>query len=314
MLIGAEETTLLKLATAYAMLDNGGMRVTPTFIDRVQDRNGTTVYRADTRPCEGCSNVPWTGQAPPELADAHEEIEDPASAYQVVSMMEGVIERGTGHAAASLGRPLAGKTGTTNESNDTWFIGFSPDLLCGVFVGFDQPKSLGKRETGASVALPAWKEFMAAALEGTPAIPFRIPPGVEMVRVDLGTGKLASAGDRKSIYEPFKPGTEPTPGDAAIIVIDGAGRSDAPLWHRISRPPAHVRRFPPPGHPAGLDMPLAAPATGTGGLYILTGRTNFEELRHARRDRGGRRRYSSFAGVAEEASLTGITPRGAWPS
>ena len=259
MLIGAEETTLLKLATAYAMLDNGGKRIKPTYIDRVQDRNGVTIYRADDRRCEGCENVEWHGQPPPELPDDREQIADPRSAYQTVSLMEGVIQRGTGRSIASLNRPLAGKTGTTNDSNDTWFVGFSPDLVCGVFVGFDTPSSLGKRETGALVAAPAFKEFMGEALKDEPAIPFRIPPGIEMVRVNVATGQLARPGDRNVIYEPFKPGTEPQPKDAGIVV-DGSepGAGGPPQPNAISASVSTEEG----------DQPVQPlPASGTGGLY-----------------------------------------------
>ncbi len=260
MLIGAEDTTLLRLTAAYAMLDNGGKRLAPTFIDRVQDRNGKTIYRADDRPCDGCSAPDYDGGPPPELPDTREQIADPKSAYQVVSMMEGVVQRGTGRSIAPLGRPLAGKTGTTNESNDTWFIGFSPDLVCGVFVGFDQPRSLGKRETGATVAAPAFKEFMGAALKDKPAIPFRIPPGLDIVRVNATTGQLARGGDRSAIYEPFKPGTEPKAEDAGVVLN---GSSDALPAAAGAVPAAASAPAPEEG-----DMPQSAsPAGGTGGLY-----------------------------------------------
>lgn len=256
MLIGADETTLLKLTTAYAMLDNGGKRITPTFIDRVQDRQGITIFRADDRPCAGCNGVEWTGQAPPELPDTREQIADAASVYQTVSLMEGVIQRGTGRGALVVGKPLAGKTGTTNDSDDTWFIGFSPDLVCGVFVGYDTPRSLGAREAGATVALPAFRDFMLAALKDTPAIPFRIPPGILLVRVNAATGQLARAGDKTVIYEAFKPGTEPT-GDNAVVT-GGAGVSED-----ADATPASAGG----GDSGDAAVRQAVPASGTGGLY-----------------------------------------------
>ncbi|MGH7089966.1 MAG: penicillin-binding transpeptidase domain-containing protein, partial [Stellaceae bacterium] len=221
MLIGSEDTTPLKLATGYAMIDNGGKEIHPTFIDRVQDRNGKTIYRADNRNCDGCTGVAYDGRPPPDLPDARKQIANPQSAYQDVTMMEGVIQRGTGRSVASLGRPLAGKTGTTNDSNDAWFVGFSPDLVCGVYIGFDQPASLGKHEEGATVAAPAFKEFMGEALKDQPAIPFRIPPGLDIVRVDARSGQLAPPGDRNAIYEAFKPGTEPKPVDAGLVLSGG---------------------------------------------------------------------------------------------
>ena len=254
-ILGAGETTLLRLATAYAMLDNGGKRVTPTFIDRVQDRNGHTIYRADQRSCEQCENVAWTGQAPPELPDTRQQIVDPQSAYQVVALMEGVIQRGTGRSIAVIGKPLAGKTGTTNESKDTWFVGFSPDLVAGAYIGFDQPRSLGKRETGASVAAPAFREFMEAALANKPAIPFRIPPGLLMVRVSAATGQLAQPGDRNVILEPFKPGTEPGANNPGVVVNGGDGGGAAGVM------PAAV------SSPSSVAAPQVVPASGTGGLY-----------------------------------------------
>jgi penicillin-binding protein 1A len=275
MLIGAEETTVLKLATAYAMLDNGGKRIKPTYIDRVQDRNGVTIYRADDRRCEGCDNVEWHDQPPPELPDDREQIADPRSAYQTVSLMEGVIQRGTGRSIASLNRPLAGKTGTTNDSNDTWFVGFSPDLVCGVYVGFDTPSSLGKRETGASVAAPAFKEFMGEALKDEPAIPFRIPPGVAMVRVNVATGQLARPGDKAVIYEPFKPGTEPQSKDAAVVVDGsepGAGvpPPDGAMTASASTEEGDAPVQPIPASSGGggpIHSLQPVPASGTGGLY-----------------------------------------------
>jgi penicillin-binding protein 1A len=259
MLIGAEDTTLLKLTTAYAMLDNGGKRVSPTFIDRVQDRDGRTIYRADQRPCDGCTGIAYTGQAPPELPDTRQQIADPRSDYQDVAMMEGVIQRGTGRSLAVLGRPLAGKTGTTNDSNDTWFVGFSPDLVCGVYIGFDQPRSLGKRETGASVAAPAFKEFMGDALKDQPAIPFRIPPDLDMVRINAQTGQLARAGDKNVIYEPFKPGTEPNGKGMGVVLNGGEAGPTAGTVPAAAMAPEESDVTPASAAPA--------PASGTGGLY-----------------------------------------------
>jgi penicillin-binding protein 1A len=218
MALGAGETTLLRLTTAYAMLVNGGKRITPTLIDRVQDRNGTTIFRHDQRACPGCRGETWHGQSVPRLPDDREQVADPASAYQVVSMLQGVVERGTGRRVASVGKPLAGKTGTTNDSQDTWFIGFSPDLAVGVFAGFDEPRSLGPKETGSSVAAPIFRDFMAVALADKPAIPFRIPPGIRLVRVNAETGRLAGPGDSRVILEAFKPGTVPT---GEQMVLDG---------------------------------------------------------------------------------------------
>jgi penicillin-binding protein 1A len=217
MSLGAGETTLIRLTTAYAMLVNGGRRIKPTFIDRVQDRSGATIFRHDQRDCIGCWGDDWTfGMVPPALPDTREQIADPASVYQVVAMLEGVVQRGTGRRIAELGRPLAGKTGTTNNNTDTWFIGFTPDLAVGVFVGFDEPKTLGPKDTGSNVAAPVFKTFMRDALADQPIIPFRTPPEIRLVRINAETGQLARPGDRRVFLEAFKPGTVPR-GDQAVL-------------------------------------------------------------------------------------------------
>ncbi len=207
--IGAGETTLMRMVTAYAELDNGGKKIVPTLIDRIQDREGKTLFRHDTRSCQGCSNVTWSSQPVPEIPDDRPQIQDPRTAYQMVEMLQGVVQRGTARSLASLGYPLAGKTGTTNDAKDLWFIGFTPDLVVGVFVGYDDPKSLGRREQGATVAVPIFKEFMGMALADQSPKPFQIPPGLRLVRVDAATGQPVSSGDRNAIWEAFLPGTEP---------------------------------------------------------------------------------------------------------
>lgn len=206
--IGAADTTLMRLTTGYATFVNGGKKVVPTLIDRIQDRNGRDIYRHDPRPCIGC-NAPWENQAEPLLPDTRPQILDPGTAYQIVSLLEGVVQRGTGIVVRSVGKPLAGKTGTTNDSKDTWFIGFSPDLVCGVFVGFDNPRTLGRLEQGATVAAPIFRDFMKEALADQPATPFRVPPGIDLVSVDSHTGAPEPAGTPGAIEEAFKSGTEP---------------------------------------------------------------------------------------------------------
>ena len=210
MSLGAGETTLMRLTTAYAMLVNGGKRIAPTLLDRIQDRHGRTVFSHDRRACKGCRQKAWSGELPPRVPDTRKQVTDAGSAYQVVAMLKGVVDRGTGRRIAKVGKPLAGKTGTTNQERDTWFIGFSPDLAVGVFVGFDTPIPLGRRETGSSVAAPVFRDFMGKALEGKPAIPFRIPPNIRLVRVNARTGQLAQIGERNVILEAFKPGSVPT--------------------------------------------------------------------------------------------------------
>lgn len=250
MALGAGETTPLRLTTAYAMLANGGRRIQPTFIDRIQNRHGDTIFRHDDRSCQGCIEVAWNGQATPILPDDRAQIADPISVAQIVSIMQGVVQRGTATRLARLGIPLAGKTGTTNDAFDTWFVGFSPDLVVGVFVGFDNPRTLGPRETGSSVAVPIFGQFVEEALDGVEVPPFRIPPGVSIVRVDPATGLRADSG---GIYEIYRPGTEPSETVADMGPFGGQTFN------------AGAGAF---GSAAGPDAPIGGEATrGTGGLY-----------------------------------------------
>ncbi len=246
MSLGAGETTLLNLTNAYAMLVNGGKRIEPVLIDRIQDRYGRTIYRHDVRECPGCAAAEWTGQEPPEISDTRERVIDPRTAYQIVSMLQGVVERGTGRTIASIGKPLAGKTGTTNREQDAWFVGFSPDLALGVFIGFDEPKPMGRGETGGGLAAPVFRDVMREALADKPAIPFRIPPGVILARVDAKTGLIASPGSDGTILEAFKAGTEPR---APSAVLRGTTKDDFA------------------GQDSGPVRPVPTLGTGTGGLY-----------------------------------------------
>lgn len=250
--LGANETKLIDITAAYGMLVNGGKKITPSLIDRIQDRRGETIFRHDDRSCNNCGPlIQWNDQETPELPDTREQLTDPRHAYQMVSILEGVVERGTGVRIKSLGRPLAGKTGTTNESKDAWFIGFSPDLVVGVFTGFDDPRSLGKRETGSSIAVPIFKDFMEGALADRPIVPFRIPPGIRQVQINAETGARAAPGDEKVIWEAFVTGTEPT---EDTFILDGNGISPLPTAKLESLPPGNA--------------PLIDDATtGTGGIY-----------------------------------------------
>jgi penicillin-binding protein 1A len=202
--LGSNEVTVLQLTGAYASLVNGGKRVAPALVERIQDRRGHTVLRRDERPCQGCqAAVAWDGGLPPVLPDTREQVVDPRHAYQMVLMLEGVVERGTAEAAKSIGKPLAGKTGTTNDSKDAWFVGFSPDLVVGVWLGYDQPRGMGDRETGASVALPPWIEIMREALadEPGPAVPHtaRRPPRPDRRRDRSPAGAGQQGGDLGSV-------------------------------------------------------------------------------------------------------------------
>lgn len=231
MSLGAGEARLIDMVSAYGALVNGGKQISPSLIDRIQDRDGRTVFRHDARSCMACEAAFWDNQEVPVLEDARPSLTDPISAYQIVTMLEGVVQRGTGRQIATIGKPIGGKTGTTNDSRDTWFVGFSPDLAVGVFVGFDTPTPLGIRpqggqETGSSVAAPIFKEFMEHALADKPAIPFRTPTGVRMVRVDAETGNLAEATSRTVIVEAFRAGSEPG-ADVQGTVI--SGMNSAPI-------------------------------------------------------------------------------------
>ncbi len=259
--LGAKETTPLRLATAYGMIVNGGKKITPSIIDRIQNREGQTIWRADSRPCEGCVAAYWSqGLATPEIPDTREQIQDPRTAYQMTSMLEGVVQRGTGARLKALGFPIAGKTGTTNESRDAWFVGFTPDLVAAVYVGFDEPRSLGSHETGASVAIPVFQNFMAAAMKDKAAIPFRMPSGLRMVRVDAATGALAAPSDKNAIWEAFVPDTEPKEGEPRSV-LDGSVTGE--FANGVQNPTVIEG-----GQEGGAQAaPPPAATEGTGGLY-----------------------------------------------
>jgi penicillin-binding protein 1A len=229
--LGSGETTLMRITAAYSIFVNGGKRVEPVLIDRIQDRTGKTVYKRDIRKCLACNAPFWSGQSEPRLVDAREQAMDPRTAFQMVSILEGVVRRGTGSAVRRVSnRPLAGKTGTTNDYKDAWFVGFSPDLAAGVYVGFDMPQTLGRGEAGGKVAAPIFAEFMVEALKDEPAIPFRVPSGIRLVRVNAKTGRPAVAGDTNVILEAFKTddiiGGGPTRDDLYLDPLSAAPTAD----------------------------------------------------------------------------------------
>jgi penicillin-binding protein 1A len=241
MSLGAGETTLLRLATGYCMRANGGKEVKATLIDRIQDRYGRTIWRHDERQCMGCMADRWANQPEPDLIDARPQVIDPHTAYQITSILEGVVQRGTGKVLRSLDRPIAGKTGTTNEEKDAWFIGYTPTLVVGVYIGYDTPKPMGKGNTGGMIAAPVFGEFVKNALADTPPAPFRVPPGIKFVRVDLKTGLRASADDTNTILEAFKPDEEPDDGYSLIgfanATADASGGSGAGPYSNAPPPP-----------------------------------------------------------------------------
>jgi penicillin-binding protein 1A len=242
MALGAGETTVMRMTAAYSMFANGGRRIRPTLIDRIQDRSGQTIYRHDDRKCTACNADSWTGQPEPKLIDSREQVLDPLTAYQITSILEGVVQRGTAQVVKAVGKPLAGKTGTTNDAKDVWFVGFSPDLAVGVFLGYDKPQSLGNSATAGQYAAPVFRDFMQMALKDKPATPFRVPPGIKLIRISAATGMRAGSGEGGGvILEAFKPGTAP-PDTYSVIGMDAQ---------------------------AGIVTPEAerAVGAGTGGLY-----------------------------------------------
>jgi len=205
--LGASETTLIQLTNAYCTFANGGKKVTPIFIDRIQNRRGKTIFNADKRKCIGCEEISYLKKEIPSIKDNREQIISSDTAYQITSMLEGVVKRGTGRKLRNLNLPLAGKTGTTNKNMDAWFLGFTSKLVIGVYVGFDEPKTLGKYETGAKTALPVFKKFVKNAIKRKDARPFKIPKSINLVLVDVETGLLPNSNTKKMIYESFKSGS-----------------------------------------------------------------------------------------------------------
>ena len=225
--LGAGETTLLRLVQAYAVFANSGKRVEAVLVDRVQDRRGATIYRRDDRPCVGCAAEEWIGQEEPYIAGEGEEILDPVTAFQITWMLQGVVERGSGRAAAVEGRTIAGKTGTTNENRDAWFIGYTPEVVAGCFIGYDVPRTLGESGFGGRLCAPVVGEFIrelpAAARGGT----FPRPSGLEFAPVDHATGIRVAAEHLSAgiIEEAFRAGSVPPVGavDAGSGLQSGTG-------------------------------------------------------------------------------------------
>ena len=225
--LGAGETTVMRMVSAYSMFANGGRRVKSTLIDRIQDRYGRTIFKHDARECRGC-DAPggWKNQPEPQLVDRREQVLDSMTAYQITSMMEGVVQAGTATVVKEVGKPIAGKTGTTNDEKDVWFIGFSPDLVVGIYVGYDKPRNLGRGASGGHTAAPIARDFLKLALADKPATPFKVPAGIKLIRVDQMSGMRAGPGEGgRTILEAFKPGTAPPDNYSVIGVADADGRS-----------------------------------------------------------------------------------------
>ena len=247
--IGAIDTTLWKMVTAYATIDNYGRMVTPSLIDSVTNPDGTVLYQAPGEQCANCVN--GNPDQPPVLTQTGQQVADPDSAYQMQVMMKGVVLRGTGvPAVKGISQPVAGKTGTTNDFNDAWFIGYTPGIVTGCWTGFDTPTSLGNNETGGNVCGPIWNEFMKVALKGEPDLDFATPPGMTLQQVPEPNGQM--------VTEAFKPGQSP-----------GAQNQNGLLGGGMDNSQSGAPSLTAPGQPAAPGAP-ATPSTvekSLGGLY-----------------------------------------------
>lgn len=291
MVLGAKETTVLKLANAYAMIANGGRRIAPWLIERIDDRNGVAIFRRDTRVCESCNLAFSTtpNPQPPTLADERERVLDPRVAYQISSILQGAVQRGTGTAAKILNRPIAGKTGTTNESRDTWFIGYTPDIVVATYVGFDTPKPMGAKETGGRVAIQGFIKFMQLAGDHIPIKEFKAPAGIREIPVNRYSGQPLYEGETGAdggpvatireafltggpIFKPFNELQEElkekkeqpvpvqlTPQDLGVPLSEDTGSFSAPAAGEMA---PYQRPVDPEGFNPNSDAEM-----GTGGLY-----------------------------------------------
>ena len=202
--LGSTETTLLKLTSAYSAFVNGGKLVSPILIDRIQDSEGNTIVNNELRKCLNCNEISYLSKNYPKIKDDYEQIFSQQTAYQMTSILEGVIQRGTGKKLKSLNLDIGGKTGTTNKNTDTWFIGFTSDLVIGVYVGLDNPQPLGKNETGAKTALPIFKYFLESSVNKSEARPFKVPNDIVMMVVDPNTGQKVKFSSKNTIIENYK--------------------------------------------------------------------------------------------------------------
>jgi len=240
---------------------NGGKAVEPRILDRVQDGSGKTIFNAFEVDCADCLQSDYLGGPPPALPDTRTPVIDPVTAYQVTYIMQGVVENGTGAKLRALGRPLGGKTGTTNDSFDNWFMGFSPDLVVGVYVGMDNPEQMG-RETGSSSAAPIVKDFFETTLRNQAKVPFRIPDGVTLAPVNRSTGEPSYIGAPDFILEAFKPGTEPSVGGLGTRTRFGSGTDSlGGFFGSAPTEPAEER-----AEPEGAAEQEDKAATPSGGL------------------------------------------------
>ena len=263
--LGSQETTLFKMVAAYAMFANGGERVEPTLVDRVQDRYGKTVYRHDERICEDCSdlNLPL-GQAP-RISSTRERVMNEITAYQLTSMMEGVVQRGSASKTVNLPVPIAGKTGTTNDAKDVWFIGFSSNIVAGCYIGYDNPRSLGEGAYGGGMCGPVFNQFMTQAIKTYGGGKFNVPSDCQFIKIDRFSGARLpdSASGDNVIAECFRPGEEPVFG----ITFDGGFgmAADLPLFDVVPRESRSVKSS--SGGTAQVGPKASFGSLSSGGLY-----------------------------------------------
>ena len=202
--LGSEETTLLKLTSAYCSFVNGGKLIEPIFLDRIQDSEGNTIYNSEKRVCKKCDKISYLGNEVPKIEDRFDKIFSEETAYQITSILEGVIKRGTGRGLKDLKLDLAGKTGTTNDNTDAWFVGYTSNLVVGVYVGHDEPQSLGRYETGSKTAMPIFKSFIKKAIKKGDARPFKVSKNIKFLVIDQKTGRKADFLSESTIIEAFK--------------------------------------------------------------------------------------------------------------
>jgi penicillin-binding protein 1A len=267
----------MKMTNAFAILANNGRAQRPTVIDYVEDRNGKLIYRADTRPCEGCNAKDWDGKPMPRPPLRTKQVVDPLTAYQMVHILEGVVQRGTATVLRDLNRPLFGKTGTTTGPTNVWFIGGSPELIAGVYMGFDHPKPMGGYAQGGTLAAPIFKQWAQVAYKDAPAIPFRAPAGIRMVRIDRRSGRKVfgtwPTDDPKAavIWEAFKPESEPRRSIRRdeMTAPDDDETAARPVRRAAARPkPAAAPGAAPP---AAMPTPAPAPTPPPAGLQNTAG-------------------------------------------
>ncbi len=268
--LGSQETTLFRMVAAYAMFANGGERVEPTLVDRVQDRFGRTIYRHDQRKCVDCADAALPDGRAPWITAQRERVMDAVTAYQLTSMMEGVVQRGTAARTVNLPVPTAGKTGTTNEARDVWFVGYTSNIVAGCYIGYDQPQPLGQGAGGGTICGPVFNDFMLEAIKQYGGGRFRVPEGGYFLNIDRNTGARLSDGATGAnvVAEFFREGVEPIFGLAAVI--DGGFQLGSEL--PVFAPGANYEALQAPDAGRGTPPPPAGGGAGfgtisTGGLY-----------------------------------------------